>query len=88
MSPKHTIADHLLGQEHGHSHEGADADHDHEHFDETLPLEENPIWIQDHVTLASVGIDIGSSGTQVIFSRLALRRHGEALTSRYVVVSR
>src|SRR5581483_747884 len=88
VSPKHTIADHLLGQEHGHSHEGADADHDHEHFDETLPLEENPIWIQDHVTLASVGIDIGSSGTQVIFSRLALRRHGEALTSRYVVVSR
>jgi ethanolamine utilization protein EutA len=40
------------------------------------------------VTLASVGIDIGSSGTQVIFSRLALRRQGEALTSRYVIVSR
>jgi len=25
-----------------------------------LPLEENPIWIQDHVSLVSVGIDIGS----------------------------
>ena len=88
MAPKHTVADHALGEEHGHSHEGADADHDHERFDEALPLEDNPIWIQDHVTLRSVGIDIGSSGTQVLFSKLGLRRHGEALTSRYVVVSR
>ncbi len=88
MSTKHTLDDHLLGEGHGHSHDGADADHDHEHFDEALPLEENPIWIQDHVTLASVGIDIGSSCTQLVFSRLVLRRHGEALTSRYVVVSR
>ena len=38
------------------------------------PLEDNPIWLQDHVTLISVGIDIGSSGTQVIFSRINLRR--------------
>ena len=36
----------------------------------------------------SVGIDIGSSGTQVIFSRINLRRYGEDLTSRYYVVSR
>ena len=43
---------------------------------------------QDHVTLVSVGIDIGSSGTQVIFSRINLRRYGEDLTSRYYVVSR
>ena len=41
-----------------------------------------------HVTLMSVGIDIGSSGTQVIFSRINLRRYGEDLTSRYYVVSR
>ncbi len=51
-------------------------------------LEENPIWIQDHVTLLTVGIDIGSAGTQVIFSRINLRRYGEDLTSRYYVVSR
>ena len=69
---------------------GADYDHDHDHFefDEDGPLEENPIWLQDHVTLVSVGIDIGSSGTQVIFSRINLRRYGEDLTSRYYVVSR
>ena len=52
------------------------------------PLESNPIWQQDNVTLHSVGIDIGSAGTQVAFSRLHLRRHGMDLTSRYVVVRR
>ncbi len=38
--------------------------------------------------LTTVGIDIGSSGTQVLFSRLRLRRMGAALSSRYAVVSR
>jgi ethanolamine utilization protein EutA len=87
--PSHTVADHLLGQDVVHEHDG-DADHDHDHFefDSDERLEENPIWIQDHVTLVTVGIDIGSSGTQVIFSRINLRRYGEDLTSRYYVVSR
>lgn len=63
--------------------------HDHVHDDEALsPLEDNPIWQQDNVTLHSVGMDIGSSGTQVVFSRLHLRRIGEELTSRYIVVRR
>jgi ethanolamine utilization protein EutA len=63
-------------------------DHDHDHDDADLPLEDNPIWQQDNVTLHSVGMDIGSSGTQVVFSRLHLRRIGEELTSRYIVVRR
>src|SRR5258708_7152712 len=85
----HTLADHLLGQDVVHAHDG-EADHDHDHFevDADERLEENPIWIQDHVTLVTVGLDIGSSGTQVIFSRINLRRYGEDLTSRYYVVSR
>src|SRR5215470_11577486 len=85
----HTLADHLLGQDVVHEHDG-DADHDHDHFevDPNERLEDNPIWMQDHVTLLTVGIDIGSSGTQVIFSRINLRRYGEDLTSRYYVVSR
>lgn len=63
--------------------------HDHDHDDEPVgPLEDNPIWQQDNVTLSSVGMDIGSSGTQVVFSRLHLRRIGEDLTSRYIVVRR
>src|SRR5512145_38899 len=86
--PGHTLADHALGRDLVHEHDG-DADHDHDHFaDDAGPLEENPIWIQDHVTLVTVGIDIGSSGTQVIFSRINLRRYGEDLTSRYYVTSR
>lgn len=64
-------------------------DHDHVHDDVALsPLQDNPIWQQDNVTLHSVGMDIGSSGTQVVFSRLHLRRIGEELTSRYIVVRR
>jgi len=85
----HSIADHLHGQDYDHVHDGEEADHDHDHFfEEEGNLEDNALWVQDHVTLRSVGIDIGSSGTQVIFSRIKLRRMGEELSSRYFVVSR
>src|SRR6516162_11543760 len=84
--PSHTLADHSLGIDLSHTHDGY-ADHDHD-FPDDVPLEENPIWIADHVTLTTVGIDIGSSGTQVIFSRVNLRRLAEDLSSRYVVTSR
>lgn len=86
----HSLGDHQYGQEFNHVHEeGEDADHDHDDFGAgDGPLEDNPVWQQDHVTLLSVGIDIGSSGTQVVFSRIKLRRLGEDLSSRYFVVSR
>lgn len=83
----HTLQDHVLGQDFAHEHDGA-ADHDHDEFYDDVPLNENPLWIADNVFLTSVGIDIGSSGTQVIFSRLHLRRMAEDLSSRYYVVSR
>ena len=76
----------MYGIDLAHTHDGY-ADHDHD-FPDEIALEENPIWIQDHVTLKSVGVDIGSSGTQIIFSRINLRRLGEDLSSRYFVVSR
>ncbi len=86
-SPKpHSLADHRLGLDLDHVHDGF-ADHDHDSPDEG-PLEQNPIWLLDRVTLTSVGIDIGSSGTQVIFSRVHMRRLGEDLSSRYYVASR
>ena len=85
----HSLEDHLHGEDYDHVHDGDEgADHDHDHFEANGRLEDNPLWIQDHVSLASVGIDIGSSGTQIIFSRLNLRRMGEELSSRYFVVSR
>ena len=87
----HTLSDHLYGQNIVHEHDD-DSDHDHDHDydfeDDDVPLEDNPLWRQDFVSLMTVGIDIGSSGTQVIFSRVNLRRMGEDLTSRYYVVSR
>ena len=44
-----------------------------------LGAEPNALWLQDNISLTSVGIDIGSAGTQVIFSRLHMRRMGEEL---------
>jgi ethanolamine utilization protein EutA len=85
----HTLADHLYGRDVVHVH-ADDSDHDHDHdydFDDG-PLEDNPLWRQDNVSLTTVGMDIGSSGTQVIFSRVHLRRLAEDLTSRYYVISR
>ena len=86
----HTLQDHLLGVDPTHSHEDGEADHDHDHDD--VGGEYDPtttsLWLQDNITLVSVGIDIGSAGTQVIFSRVQLRRLSEDLTSRYYVVGR
>src|SRR5688572_1240328 len=79
---QHSLADHLHGDEHDHDHDH-DADHEHD-----AAVEDNAIFLQDNIALTSVGIDIGSAGTQVIFSRLHMRRMGEDLSSRYFVVKR
>jgi ethanolamine utilization protein EutA len=85
--PAHNLTDHLYGRDVAHIH-GDDSDHDHDFDADDGPLEDNPLWRQDNVALTTVGIDIGSSGTQVIFSRVHLRRLAEDLTSRYYVVAR
>jgi ethanolamine utilization protein EutA len=87
---KHSLTDHMMGADGVHVHgEGEDYDHDHDHddFGEYDP-EHDALWLQDHIQLVSVGIDIGSSGTQVIFSRVYMRRLSEDLSSRYFVVKR
>ena len=86
----HTLSDHAYGDEMEHSHdEDTDHDHDHDHdVGPAGPIEDNPLWQADNITLTSVGIDIGSAGTQVIFSRVRMRRMGEDLSSRYFVVGR
>ncbi len=83
---RHTIDDHMFGDFYPHDH-GPDADHDHDDIDPG-PLEDNPIWQRDNVALTSVGIDIGSAGTQVIFSNIHLQRMGDSHASRYVIVDR
>lgn len=77
------------------SDHGSRADHDHHHDhghhgddDADGDLTDNPIWQQENVILTSVGIDIGSSGTQVVCSQLWLRRAGSTLSPRYTVVHR
>ena len=67
--------------------------HEEDEFDEEgdggAPMDENhPMWRSERITLNSVGIDIGSSTSHLIFSRLTLRRQGIALSSRFVVVNR
>ncbi len=83
---RHTVDDHMFGDFYAHDHDG-DADHDHDDIDPG-PLEDNPIWLRDNVALTSVGIDIGSSGTQVIFSTIHLQRKADSHASRYVIVDR
>jgi ethanolamine utilization protein EutA len=73
---RHGIADHALGALFGHVHalgEDHDHDHDHEGLDGLLPA-----GATDDVVLTSVGIDIGSSGTQLAIARLRLERSEEA----------
>src|SRR5438046_8382070 len=45
-------------------------------------------WSADNVELTTVGIDIGSSTSHMMFARVHLQRLGTALSSRFVVVDR
>src|SRR5258707_15786007 len=83
----HGLADHQYGDALTHRHD-AQSDHDHDDFEDSGPLEENPLWIQDHVTLTSVGIDIGSPRAQGIFSQNNLRPLAEDLTPPHFVGAR
>ena len=87
----HTLQDHQLGTDLGDAHahgEGADHDHDHDDFERVPGACDHALWLQDNVVLHSVGIDIGSAGTQVVFSNLHLQRVSDQLSTRYVVVAR
>ena len=53
-----------------------------------LPEEDHPLWTTERIELNSVGIDIGSSTSHLMFSRLVLQRLGSKLSSRFVVVNR
>ncbi|MEX0603509.1 MAG: ethanolamine ammonia-lyase reactivating factor EutA [Marinobacter sp.] len=81
-----------MHDDHGHDHHGHShshhQDHDHHYPEAESPIEENPLWQRDNVTLWSVGIDIGSAGTQVLFSRIQLQRQSVDLSSRYIIIDR
>jgi len=66
-----------------------DIPHDHDHDDRGFDDEaEHPLWKLDTITLTSVGIDVGTATSQIIFSQLVLRRLGRELSSRFVVTER
>src|SRR5258708_21471257 len=66
-----------------------DLPHDHDHNAHGLDVEEeHPLWKLDTITLTSVGIDVGTATSQIIFSQLVLRRLGRELSSRFVVTER
>src|SRR5258708_14615656 len=66
-----------------------DLDFEHLHADpeERQQLGE-AIWSADNVELTTVGIDIGSSTSHLMFGRVHMQRLSTALSSRFVVVDR
>ena len=66
-----------------------DLPHDHNHDASSFADEaEHPLWKLDTIMLTSVGIDVGTATSQIIFSQLVLRRLGKELSSRFVVTER
>jgi len=89
MTADHSLKDHQWGvHDADHAH-GDDSDHDHDDFSDDGPNgADQALWMQDNVILHSVGIDIGSSSTQVVFSKIHLQRVADQLSTRYIVVLR
>jgi ethanolamine utilization protein EutA len=67
-------------------HDGPDG---HEHLTaDDLAAFARGIWAQEHVALTSVGIDIGSSTSHLMFSHILLQRQTQGLSSRFEIVRR
>jgi ethanolamine utilization protein EutA len=67
-----------------------ETDFSHEHS-ETLAERAavaQTIWAQDNLAFTTVGIDIGSSTSHLLFAKLALQRQAQAHSSRFVVTGR
>ncbi len=66
----------------------------HDDFDHSGLSEEDrnaiaeSIWRQEAVTLVTVGIDIGSSTSHLLFAKVTLQRRAQGLSSRFVVTGR
>ena len=66
-----------------------DLDHEHEQLSEAdSAAVARAIWEQDTIELTTVGLDIGSSTSHLLFARVTLKRLAEELSSRFVVTDR
>jgi len=67
-----------------------ETDFSHEHS-ETLAERAaiaRSIWAQDNLAFTTVGIDIGSSTSHLLFAKVALQRQAQGHSSRFVVIGR
>src|SRR5580704_9134578 len=46
------------------------------------------IWSQDNLELRTIGIDIGSSTSHLLFAKVTLQRQAQGLSSRFLVIDR
>ena len=69
------------------AHEG-DEPHFHEWSEAERQALAETIWKADNVELTTVGIDIGSSTSHLMFARVHLQRKTQLLSSEFVVVRR
>ncbi len=67
-----------------------ESDFSHEHIETAAERAAiaRTIWDQDNVAFTTVGIDIGSSTSHLLFAKLALQRQSQGLSSRFVVIGR
>jgi hypothetical protein len=77
----------VAGVHHGHDHGGGD------HGDGGLTEAEHramaeALWRQETLRLVTVGIDIGSSTSHLLFARVLFQRQGHRATARFVPVER
>ena len=70
-----------------HDHEYEHIHYD-EHGNEVMEEHKHSLFKADRMELRSVGIDIGSSTSHLVFSSIELRRQGAALSSRFQVANR
>ncbi|RXZ31124.1 reactivating factor for ethanolamine ammonia lyase [Oxalobacteraceae bacterium CAVE-383] len=63
-------------------------EHFHELSDEEKDALAKFIWREDNIELTTVGIDIGSSTSHLMFAKVHLQRKSKSLSSGYIVVNR
>jgi len=62
--------------------------HEHVETEQERAAIARSIWDQENVEFRTVGIDIGSSTSHLLFAKVALQRQSQGLSSRFVVVGR
>ena len=70
-----------------HAHDG-DEQHFHEWSEDAKSALAEVIWKTENIELTTVGIDIGSSTSHLMFARVHLQRKAQLLSSQFVVVRR